>query len=325
MAYTPRRTTKPITATAGPIDETEEEKRKKRGQGGRSQTQQAPWRTPSNTATTSGGGGSNPFSASVYARPGQTMQGPAVASVSARPKRRDERDLWSQLTNIVGSTPSSPGGSGTGGMFMPTVAMGKPPAAAAAPAGGGGGGGGGISLGGGPGPGMNLPPGLAGALPPGLGNIPLSPGKPATPAGGIGSILGAMTGNPSGQSGFKPAQPKPRVRGGGSRGKPPGQLGSQPIEAPEPGDFLPTMPKGPIPPVASMLPPPQVQMPPPPQATQGPPPGYGGSIPASAYAPSTGSQYNGSGYQPSNQPSSGGGPPGTQYRWGPNGYGYYPI
>ena len=327
-----------LTATSGRINPqrqgsqglgeeqlSEEEKKRRRQMGGGAPGQQAPWATPGSTATTSGGSSRNPFSGSVYARPAQTMQGPTVASVSAKaPTPTDTLPLWQKLTQ--GSSPGAPGG-GSGGMFAPTfgspggggggggqgaggpqfmqtIAMGPPPSAPKAPSIGGislGGGGGGFKL---PGPGAEGPGGDGG------------PQMPQMPPGGLGGILGAMM----------PQQNQPPKQQGGSK------QGPKPYEAPEPGDANwkppsmggggPQMGQGPLPPVASLLPPPA------PMPGPGTMPSYSppqNTLPGGAPVPNTGTQYNGSGYQPQAGASGDRTPPGTVYRWGPNGYGYYPV
>jgi hypothetical protein len=331
-----------LAQTAGPVDDqTEEEKRRKRLQqgAGRAPGQQAPWATPGSSAVTTGGPSRNPFASSVYARPAQTMQGPTVATFSARPQAPQDQGslpLWRKLT--AGSTPGAPGGT-TGGMFAPTFS---------APGGGPGGGGpqGPVSqfmqtipIGGPPklptpaappGGGMAMPPGVPANIPlPGGGNIPLS-------GGNLGNVLGAIL----------PSQP-----GGGTPWNPPKQGGStsgnKPYEAPEPGSpgFVPPgggAPApgggGPVPPVASLLPPPPMQGPPPGIPTggytapgggmQGPPPGNYG------LGPTQGNVAPGGGYQSAYQQPSGPAPAGTPapkrggvyydaqgtpYAFGPNG------
>jgi hypothetical protein len=303
---------------------TEEEKRRRRQQL-QGQGQQAPWATPSSTAMSTGGGPSrNPFAGSVYSRPAQTMQGPTVATFSARPQQQQEDTLpmW-RSTKVAGSSPGAPGGGVGGGMFMPaggagggggvqgpyqqfmqTIALGGPPPAPTPPRPPSMGG---ISLGG---AGNGIPNGgFAGGMGPSGAPHPL--GQLPQNAGGVmNAIQGALGGG--GGSAFAP--PRPPQQGGGSR----------PYEAPEPGDANwkpPSIPQGPqlppMPPVASMLPPP-------PQMggnTQPPPPAFTPVQPVTG----TGTQFNGNAYQPQAGASGDRTPPGTVYRWGPNGYGYYPI
>jgi hypothetical protein len=160
---------------------------------------------------------------------------------------------------------------------------------------------GGISLGGGAG----FPGGM------GPSGAP-HPGGPLQVPANAGGILNAIQGSLGG--------------GGSQQQRPPQQSGTRPYEAPEahPGaggqsnwNQAPPMQAPPLPPMASLLPPP-------PQMggnTQPPPPAFTPVQPVTG----TGTQFNGNAYQPQAGASGDRTPPGTVYRWGPNGYGYYPV